>query len=197
MGKRLFDVIIAGIGLCLLSPLFLIIIVLILLFDGGNPFFVQQRVGKGGRMFSLLKFRTMKPGLASEKHDFNAGGTSRITPFGKILRKTKLDELPQLFNVLKGEMSLVGPRPEVRRWTLVYPEKWEVVHRVKPGITDNASIMFRREEELLTSAAFPDVTYREVILPKKLKIYTDYVNSRSFSGDIKILLKTIKAVWTN
>ena len=197
MCKRLFDTVIAGVGLCLLSPLFVIIILLTIILDGERPFFVQQRVGKGGRLFSFYKFRTMKPGLASEKHDFNAGETSRITPLGKILRKTKLDELPQLLNVLKGEMSLVGPRPEVKKWTLVYPERWEVVHRVKPGITDNASIMFRHEEELLADAVSPEDAYRETILPKKLEIYTDYVNSRSFSGDIKILLKTMKAVWTD
>jgi len=197
MGKRVFDIIVAVIGLCLLSPLFMIIIALIIVLDGGAPFFVQQRVGKRGRLFSLYKFRTMKSGLASGKHDFNAGETSRITPFGKILRRTKLDELPQLLNVLKGDMSLVGPRPEVKKWTLVYPEKWEVVHRVKPGITDNASIIFRHEEEMLADTVSPEDTYRETILPKKLEIYTDYVNSRSFSGDIKILLKTIKAVWTD
>ncbi len=197
MGKRLFDIVVAGIGLCLLSPLFLITAVLILIFDGGNPFFIQQRVGKNGQSFPLIKFKTMKPGLASDKDGFNVGDGSRITPFGKILRKIKLDELPQLVNVLKGEMSLVGPRPEVKRWTLVYPEKWEVVHRVKPGITDNASIAFRNEEEILANDETPDYTYREVILPKKLDLYVDYVYNRSFSGDIKILLKTIKTVWLN
>lgn len=197
MGKRLFDIVVAGIGLCLLSPLFLITAALILIFDGGNPFFIQQRVGKNGQSFPLIKFKTMKPGLASDKDGFNVGDGSRITPFGKILRKIKLDELPQLVNVLKGEMSLVGPRPEVKRWTLVYPEKWEVVHRVKPGITDNASIAFRNEEEILANDETPDYTYREVILPKKLDLYVDYVYNRSFSGDIKILLKTIKTVWLN
>ncbi len=197
MGKRLFDIVVSGIGLCLLSPFFVMIIVLIIILDGGNPFFVQQRVGKGGRLFSFYKFKTMKPGLASGKHDFSAGETSRITPLGEILRKTKMDELPQLINVLKGEMSLVGPRPEVKKWTLVYPEKWKIVHRVKPGITDNASILFRHEEDLLAGASSPDDTYREMILPKKLEIYIDYVSNRSFSGDIKIILKTIKAVWTD
>ena len=197
MGKRLFDIVVAGIGLCLLSPLFLITAALILIFDGGNPFFIQQRVGKNGQSFPLIKFKTMKPGLASDKDGFNVGDGSRITPFGKILRKIKLDELPQLVNVLKGEMSLVGPRPEVKRWTLVYPEKWEVVHRVKPGITDNASIAFRNEEEILANDETPDYTYREVILPKKLDLYVDYVYNRSFAGDIKILLKTIKTVWLN
>ena len=194
MVKRLFDVVVAGISLCLLSPLFLLIIILILVFDGKNPFFVQQRIGKNGQSFPLIKFKTMKPGLTSEKDGFSAGEVSRITPFGKILRKTKLDEIPQLINVLKGEMSLVGPRPEVKKWTLVYPEKWEIVHRVKPGITDNASIIFRHEEELLSLAASPGDTYREDILPKKLDMYTEYVYNRSFSGDIKIILRTLKSV---
>lgn len=189
--------VVAGIGLCLLSPFFLIITAIILIFDGGNPFFIQQRIGKNGQSFPLIKFKTMKQGLASDKDDFGVGDVSRITPFGKILRRIKLDELPQLINVLKGEMSLVGPRPEVKRWTLVYPEKWEVVHRVKPGITDNASIAFRNEEEILAGEEAPDYTYREVILPKKLDLYVDYVHNRSFSGDIKILLKTIKTVWLN
>ncbi len=195
MGKRLFDIIVAGIGLCLLSPFFMIIIIFILVFDGKNPFFIQQRIGKNGQSFPLIKFKTMKPGLASEKDGFSVGEVSRITPFGKILRKTKLDELPQLINVLKGEMSLVGPRPEVKQWTLVYPEKWKIVHRVKPGITDNASIIFRHEEKLLSMAASPDDTYREDILPKKLDIYTEYVHNRSFSGDIKIILRTLKSVF--
>ncbi len=197
MGKRLFDMMVAGIGLCLLLPFLLVISLLILLFDRHNPFFVQQRAGRGGRIFSLYKFRTMKPGLATEKHGFDAGKTSRITPLGRFLRDTKLDELPQLFNVLKGDMSLVGPRPEVKKWTLVYPEKWEIVHRVKPGITDNASILFLHEEKMLAKADFPERTYREVILPQKLKLSIDYVNNRTFWGDIKILLKTIKSVYTD
>lgn len=125
---------------------------------------------------------------------FDAGNYSRITPFGRFLRKTKLDELPQLINVLKGEMSFVGPRPEVKQWTEVYPEKWKIVHSVKPGITDNASIEFRNEEELLAKSNDPIKTYKEVILPRKLDLYIEYVNTHTFTGDIKIILKTIKAV---
>jgi len=195
MSKRLFDVVISSTGLCLFSPVFLIIILLNFIFEGGNPFFVQRRIGMNARSFSLFKFRTMSPALASKKHGFDVGDVSRITPFGKILRKTKLDELPQLINVLKGDMSLVGPRPEVKEWTLVYPEKWEIVHRVRPGITDYASLAFRDEEHLLATNDAPDYAYREVILPKKLALNINYVNNRSFLGDIKIILKTIKAVW--
>ena len=192
--KRLMDILVSATGLCILSPLFLFITLLIVIFDGGNPFFVQERVGKKRKLFSLYKFKTMKPPAAHKKNDFGAGDTSRITSLGRFLRKTKLDELPQLFNVLKGDMSLVGPRPEVKKWTNVYPEMWKTVLTVRPGLTDNASIRFRNEEELLARSSSPDETYREEILPKKLALYIDYVNNRSFSGDIKILLKTIKVV---
>ncbi len=195
MVKRIFDMVFAGLGLIALSPVLLVVALLIMVVDGGNPFFVQQRIGQNGRPFLLIKMKTMKPGPVSGKNDFEAGDTSRITPLGKMLRKTKLDELPQLINVLKGDMSLVGPRPEVKKWTMVYPEKWEIVHRVKPGITDNASIVFRNEEELLAGTMHPDSTYRNDILPQKLDMYTDYVYNRSFSGDMKIIFKTIKSVW--
>ncbi len=192
--KRLMDILVSATGLCILFPFFLFIILLIVLFDGGNPFFVQERVGKGGKLFSLYKFKTMKPAPHHKKNDFGAGDTSRITPLGGFLRKTKLDELPQLLNVLKGDMSLVGPRPEVKKWTQVYPEMWKTVLTVRPGMTDNASIQFRNEEKILSQSFLPEATYREEILPKKLALYVDYVDNRSFLGDIKILLKTIKAV---
>jgi lipopolysaccharide/colanic/teichoic acid biosynthesis glycosyltransferase len=195
MGKRLFDIIVSGVALCLLSPLLLLITGLNFVLSGENPFFVQRRIGLHGRSFRLIKFRTMRSELPLDKDDFQAGQTRRITPFGKFLRKTKIDELPQLVNVLKGDMSLVGPRPEVEKWTKVYPEKWETVHLVRPGITDNASIVFRNEEAILTKAKDPEKTYRENILPKKLDMYVDYVQHRTFLGDIKIILKTIKSVW--
>ena len=195
MVKRYFDVLASFVGLCLLMPLFLIIVLLIFLSDGLPLFFVQQRIGQHGRLFPLYKFRTMEQKTKHPKKGFDAGDGSRITPLGKILRKTKLDELPQLFNVLKGDMSLVGPRPEVKEWTAVYPEKWEIVHRVKPGITDEASLKFRNEEELLTVSTNPEETYRTEILPKKLDLNIRYVQNNSLAGDLKIILKTIKAVW--
>jgi lipopolysaccharide/colanic/teichoic acid biosynthesis glycosyltransferase len=160
----------------------------------GPIFFIQQRVGKNGKLFNLIKFRTMKVASGKKIGSFDAGDTSRITPLGAFLRKYKLDELPQLLNVLLGEMSFVGPRPEVRQWTLVYPEKWKIVHSVKPGITDNASIEFRNEEFILAESEDPLKTYEEVILPRKLELYIDYVQARSFWGDITIILKTIKAL---
>jgi lipopolysaccharide/colanic/teichoic acid biosynthesis glycosyltransferase len=126
--------------------------------------------------------------------EFSAGDKSRITKTGKVLRKIKIDEFPQFINVLKGEMSIVGPRPEVKKWTEVYPEKWAIVHTVKPGITDNASIEFRNEEELLAASDDPEKTYRDVILPRKLELYIDYVNKNSLYGDIKIIFQTVFAV---
>jgi len=136
----------------------------------------------------------MKVASGKEIGSFDAGDTSRITPLGIFLRKYKLDELPQLLNVLLGDMSLVGPRPEVKQWTVVYPEKWKIVHSVKPGITDNASIEFRNEEFILAESQNPLKTYKDVILPRKLDLYIDYVQARSFWGDITIILKTIKAL---
>lgn len=136
----------------------------------------------------------MKVASGKERGSFDAGDTSRITPLGVLLRKYKLDELPQLLNVLIGDMSFVGPRPEVKQWTSVYPEKWNIVHSVKPGITDNASIEFRNEEMILANAVDPLGTYKEVILPRKLDLYIEYVQNRSFLGDIGIIFRTFKAL---
>ena len=192
----MFDIVASFTSFCLLLPVFLIIMFLIVILDGGSPFFIQERVGKSGKRFTMYKFRTMKPAVAGKKKGFDAGDISRITPWGKNLRETKLDELPQLINVLKGDMSLVGPRPEVREWTLFYPEKWQVVHQVKPGITDYASLEFRNEETLLIKHEHPEEAYKEIILPRKLALNVEYVNTRTFWGDIRILLKTIKTIWT-
>jgi len=117
-----------------------------------------------------------------------------VTNIGKILRKTKLDELPQLINVLIGDMSLVGPRPEVKKWVDIYPQQWAFVHTIKPGITDNAAILFRNEEEILSSVANPELHYKEIILPEKLNIYREYINNHSFTGDIMILFKTVYSI---
>lgn len=194
MGKRLFDIFFSLISLLILSLPFFLLALLIKILMQSPIFFIQKRVGKQGRLFNLVKFRTMKVANGKSVGSFDAGDSARITPLGRILRKTKLDELPQLFNVLKGDMSIVGPRPEVKQWTEIYPEKWKIVHSVKPGITDNASIEFRNEEEILSASNDPVKTYQEVILPRKLDLYIDYVHNRSFLGDIKIILKTIKAV---
>lgn len=192
--KYLFNSLIAALTLFTLSPLLVFIVVLIYLFEGWPIFFLQHRAGFKGKAFTLVKFRTMKKRDISKSGTFDVGKQSLVTPIGKILRRTKIDELPQFYNVLKGDMSIVGPRPEVKQWTEVYPEKWKIVHSVKPGITDNASIEFRNEEEILSNSEDPIATYRDVILPRKLDLYIDYVNNRSFWGDIKIIFKTIKVV---
>ncbi len=191
MVKRAFDLIVASVSLVLLSPLFLVTTMLIWLSDGGPAFFVQERTGKDGKQFRLCKFRTMSVLESAREGRFDAGCTARVTPVGKILRRTKIDEFPQLINVLKGDMSLVGPRPEVQKWTTVYPERWKKVLTVAPGITDKASIEFRDEEALLSRSAEPEKVYRDLVLPQKLGLYEEYVDNQSFFGDIRLIFKTI------
>lgn len=194
IAKRIFDFSTVLISFLFLSPVFLFISVLIKVFMPGPIFFIQERVGIKGTIFRLFKFRTMSLINSDKPINFEPGNKSRITRFGKILRKTKLDELPQLLNVIKGDMSLVGPRPEVKEWTLIYPELWEIVHSVKPGITDSASLIFRNEEEILANSSNPYETYKNEILPKKLELYLSYVKNRSFLSDILIIFKTLKVV---
>lgn len=157
----------------------------------GPILFRQIRVGKNRKNFKLYKFRTMRVKKGAEGGEFSAGDRSRITPLGSFLRKNKLDELPQLINVFIGDMSIVGPRPEVQKWTEIYKEKWDIVLSVKPGITDNASIEFRNEEDILNKASNPIETYEKEILPIKLDYYTSYVNNNSFINDIHIIFKTL------
>lgn len=192
--KRLFDFICSVLLLIILISPLLVISVLIKLTMPGPIFFIQERVGRSGNLFKLIKFRTMKVADGKAKGSFDAGDSSRITPLGNFLRKTKIDELPQLLNVVTGDMSLVGPRPEVKIWTEVYPEKWAIVHKVKPGITDEASITFRNEEVILKNALNPTETYKNQILPQKLALYIQYVQNQSFLGDLKIILRTIAHV---
>ena len=161
--KRVFDISTVCLCLVALLPVMALLALAVLLWTGFPVFFRQRRVGRGGREFYLIKFRTMTVLKAVEQGAFDAGNTSRVTQVGRLLRKTKLDELPQLWNVLVGDMSLVGPRPEVRKWVEVYPERWARVHTIRPGITDPASIEFRNEEEILAAAENPEATYREVI----------------------------------
>ncbi|MDD4593031.1 MAG: sugar transferase [Parabacteroides sp.] len=189
--KRIFDIVVSFLGLLVLSPLLIFCSLAILLGDGFPVFFRQVRVGRKGQSFWLLKFRTMSVQKGTEKGAFDAGCSARVTRVGSKLRKTKLDELPQLWNVLKGDMSLVGPRPEVRKWVDEYPEHWAIVLHVRPGITDQASMMFRNEEEILAASNQPEETYKNVILPQKLELYEEYVRTQSFLGDIKIILQTL------
>lgn len=188
--KRIFDFIVALIGLIILVPLFGIIGLLIKLNDKGPVFFKQERVGRGSKLFVLYKFRSMSVLKSAKEGIFEPGNTFRITSIGKFLRMTKLDEIPQLFNVLIGDMSLVGPRPEVEKWVAVYPERWKRILSVRPGITDNASILYRSEESLLAESVDPEKTYKETILPKKLEFYENYVVNHSFFCDLKLIFKT-------
>ncbi len=190
LAKRLFDIISSLIGLGLFSPFFILICVLILVTSKGGIFYSQIRVGKGKKDFKLLKFRTMKPG--SDKAGQITVGTndSRITRVGIFLRKFKLDEIPQLINVIKGEMSIVGPRPEVPKYVNLYSEEQLKILTVRPGLTDLASIEFINENELLGKAKNPEKEYVEVIMPKKLALNIQYVDTQSFLGDIKLIFKT-------
>lgn len=194
MSKRVFDIVFSALGLIVLFP-FLLLIWLAVLLEGGRPgLFLQQRVGRNGNPFHIVKFRTMTHRPGDEQGGFDAGNQCRVTKVGRFLRKTKLDELPQLWNVLKGEMALVGPRPEVQEWVDAYPEQWSRILTVRPGMTDPASILFRDEEERLARAADPRQAYSDEVLPRKLEIYRSYVGERSFLGDMRILIQTVWAV---
>jgi lipopolysaccharide/colanic/teichoic acid biosynthesis glycosyltransferase len=192
--KRLFDFVAAACGLLLLSPLLLLLAVAVVVDSGFPVLFRQVRVGRGGRDFRLAKFRTMTVLKEAEHGSFDAGSTRRVTTVGRFLRKSKLDELPQLWNVLVGDMSIVGPRPEVRQWVNVYPERWAQVHGVRPGITDPASIRYRNEEDLLAAAQDPEAFYRDEILPRKLVLYEAYVQHHSLVGDLAIVSRTLWVV---
>jgi len=190
MIKRLFDIVFSLIGIIILLPVFFIISVLIIIDSGGGIFYLQIRVGKNNKDFKLFKFRTMKTG--SEKKGLLTVGNkdSRITRAGLWLRNYKLDELPQLFNVLAGDMSLVGPRPEVRKYVELYsPEQMKVLS-VKPGITDNASIEYADENELLSAHSEPEKFYISEVMPAKLHINLKYIANQSLAEDFKIILKT-------
>ena len=188
--KRVFDIIASGLGLFILSPLFLILAIWIKLDSNGPVFFRQLRVGRYNKDFRIFKFRSMREGSDKGSLITVGGRDPRVTKSGYWIRKFKFDELPQLFNVFVGDMSLVGPRPEVRHyvdyWT---PEQMHVLD-VRPGITDPASIRFRNENELMEEAEDPEQYYIEVIMQEKLKLYLEYVEHHSFWGDIKLILKT-------
>ena len=192
--KRLLDIVISGLLILLFIPCMLLVAILIKITSVGPVFFLQKRAGYNKKYFNILKFRSMAEKKDDDKSEFDAGSSLRVTSIGKILRKTKLDELPQLFNVFKGDMSLVGPRPEVQTYVDLYPKDWECILSVRPGITDTASIEFRNEEEMLAKAKDAETEYRQVILPIKIKYYKEYVKNSSLFFDFKIILKTIKVV---
>ncbi len=190
--KRLFDLGASFFGLILLAPIFVLSALWIMIDSKGPIFFRQERVGFQGINFRIHKFRTMVLDAEKKGKQITVGADSRITTVGEFLRKYKLDELPQLIDVLVGNMSLVGPRPEVPKYIDYYSDddKHDVLS-VKPGITDNASIEFRDESELLASSKDPEATYINEVLPKKIALYRKYVRERSFFGDVVIIFKTI------
>ena len=188
--KRLFDIVASGCGLIVLSPVFLVLAIWIKLDSKGPVFYRQVRVGRGNKDFRIFKFRSMRVGSDKGSLVTIGGHDPRITRSGYFIRKFKLDEFPQLINVFIGDMSLVGPRPEVRHyvdyWT---PEQMHVLN-VRPGITDPASIKFRNENELMEQAKDPEKYYIEVIMQEKIKLYLEYVQHHSFLGDIGLIFKT-------
>jgi lipopolysaccharide/colanic/teichoic acid biosynthesis glycosyltransferase len=193
--KRSFDLIAAGLGVLVLSPLLLLIAVAIKLDSAGPVFFRQVRVGRHRRPFRIRKFRTMTHNPQDRGLQITVGQDARITRVGTVLRRTKLDELAQLFDVLEGTMSLVGPRPEVPRYVEHYPaEVREIVLSVRPGITDLASIEYRDESALLARATDPEREYIEVILPAKLRYAVEYVQRQSLGYDLILILRTIAAL---
>lgn len=194
--KRGFDVIASAIGLVLLWPLFLLIAIAIKLDSPGPIFFRQERVGRFGKIFRIHKFRTMVVARGGKSLQVTASTDPRITRVGEVLRRYKLDELAQLIDVLYGDMSLVGPRPEVPAYVNYYPEEAKrVISSVRPGITDRASIEFRSENEILARHSDVHKAYIEEILPIKVRYYLDYVESRTFFGDIRIIISTIYLVF--
>ncbi|HSW31605.1 MAG TPA: sugar transferase [Longimicrobiales bacterium] len=193
--KRIFDIALSCMGLCLCVPVLLAIAAAIQLDDGGPVLFRQERVGRGGTNFFILKFRTMRADAECVGGQLTVGDDPRTTRLGRWLRKYKLDELPQLVNVLRGEMSLVGPRPEVPRYVALYtPEQREVL-RLVPGITDPASIVFREEAELLSPSNDPERMYVERIMPEKLALNREYASEANVVSDLLVILRTIGVVW--
>lgn len=192
--KRIFDILLSGIGLLLLSPLFFVLSLWIKSYSPGPVFYKQRRVGRGNQDFVLYKFRSMAIG-ADRKGLITVGGHDpRVTRSGYYIRKYKFDELPQLINVFKGDMSLVGPRPEVRKYVEMYtPEQMKVLTQ-RPGITDPASIKYRNENELLATAEHPEEFYTKVIMQDKLAINLQYLESRTLFKDFKIILNTFVSI---
>jgi len=193
-GKRIFDFVCAGCGLLLLSPVLVAVAAAVKCGSRGPMFFTHERVGKDGRIFRLWKFRSMVAGADRIGPEITSSGDYRVTRVGRFLRKWKLDELPQLWNVVLGNMSLVGPRPETPSHVQDYtPEQREVL-AVRPGITDLAAIAYRHEEELLATARDAGQFYREVVLPHKLSLNREYIANLSLLFDLKLIFRTFKVI---
>jgi len=193
-GKRAFDIVATMIGSTILLPIIIPISIWIKLSSKGPLFYIQKRVGKDFKEFNLYKFRSMIVDADKVGPSITSGDDTRITEVGKIIRKTKIDELPQLLNVLKGDMSLVGPRPEVMKFVKHKKEQYKKVLSVKPGITDNAAIEFRDEETIMEQYKDKEKTYIDIVLPQKIELYYHYIDTISFANDLKLILKTLKVI---
>lgn len=193
-GKRIFDIFATLIGSVLLLPFVVLIIIWIKMSSKGPLFYIQKRVGKDFKEFNLYKFRSMIVDADKKGPSVTSGDDPRITKVGKFIRKTKIDELPQLINVLKGDMSLVGPRPEVMKFVKEKREEYKKVLSVKPGITDNAAIEYRDEETIMKQYKNKEKAYLEIVLPQKIKLYYSYIDNISFINDVKLILKTLKII---
>jgi lipopolysaccharide/colanic/teichoic acid biosynthesis glycosyltransferase len=191
MLKRIFDIVSSLVALTMGLPFFILIAFLIGVDSKGGVFFIQQRVGKDNRNFGLFKFRTMRPNSEKGSQITVGSRDPRITKIGYFLRKFKVDEFPQLLNVIKGDMSIIGPRPEVRRYVDMYSKEQLKVLAVRPGLSDFASIEYINENELLGKSENPEKTYIEEIMPAKLQLNLKYIEQKSFSTDIKLIFKTI------
>lgn len=191
--KRSLDVVLALSLLILLSPIMIAVGAMVAMTSGRPIIFRQERVGLRGRHFEILKFRTMTVG-AGNGRQFTVGGDPRITRLGAVLRRYKVDEVPQLLNVLAGDMSFVGPRPEVPMYVDMFAADYAAILRVRPGLTDYAAIVFRDEEQILARSADPARTYVEEILPAKLALYRDYLRTRSISVDVSLIARTVWSI---
>src|SRR5262249_6232892 len=189
--KRTLDFLLAAAGLIVLAPLFLLVAVAIRLDSQGPVFFRQRRVGRHMKPFKMLKFRTMVRNAAEIGPGLTVGRDHRITRFGRLLRETKIDELPQLFNVLRGDMSLVGARPEIEQYVRLYPQDYRSILKTRPGITDVASIVYRDENDLLARSEDPEETYIHVILPDKIRMAKQYAREASLIHDVKLIAATL------
>ena len=193
--KRIFDILVSFVGLVILSPLFIVLAIVIVSDSKGPVFFKQTRVGRNGVPFKIYKFRTMIEDAEAKGMQLTVGDDSRITNVGTFLRKTKIDELPQLINVFKGEMSFVGPRPEVPKYVELYTEDQRQVLMVRPGITDLASIEYRNESDLLAMIDSPEKVYIEEVMPRKIELNKEYIRTISLALDIRIIIRTIMAIF--
>lgn len=191
MVKRLFDIFFSFLGLTFLLPLFVVVAVLVKLDSRGPIFFLQERIGRHFRPFKIFKFRTMSTSPFQKGPLITVGGDKRITRIGKYLRKYKIDELPQLINVLLGDMSFVGPRPEVRKYVELFKKDYKKLLTVRPGITDPASVVFFDEENILSNAPYLEKNYIEKILPEKICLALAYLKNPSLLTDIKLILQTL------